>query len=250
MKKTAVYDLNGTLVPSVTFEAMAHYERKLVEIMGPLEGVKDDEAKKSLKENGIGIEGKNISKKIRSFVIESIKQPKRGTKARGIYYDLLELAYERGEISTKALPDALAEGNTIDRDKKEGLWIVALSRGSDTLLAKILKFSGLDGKIEKIYSTLPFGGEKTAQAYAGVYALLKKDGLKPVRFYEDEFPNVRQLFEFGISIARKRYPFEIVWVNRNGESREKEILAMEEKFREKTSGGSFGDFFRIVPALR
>ncbi|HLD75598.1 MAG TPA: hypothetical protein VI874_01145 [Candidatus Norongarragalinales archaeon] len=214
LKKTVVYDFNGTLVPAITKQGMAWYRHELKKAMGPLLEINSKALEELAAKKGIRLNGKNLQKKLANLVLDVLSKPKRGTPAREVYYDLQEIAFERGIIPSKALWDAASPKSTLIRERKQGYRLVGLSRGTQTLLDKLLLFSGLSEKVERIFTTHEAGGEKTAQAYAHVYAGFKRKRYLPVRFYEDEFDNVEQLFLFGLSIAKKKYPFQVIWVDR------------------------------------
>lgn len=260
LEKCAVYDFNGTLAPDLKEQAMAYYKARLEEQLEPLAGVPDAELENDLAKAGfIASERAKIGARLAKIVLERIARPKRGTKAREVYYDLVEIALEKRLIDAKALPDALAPNNLLNKEKKEGWRIVALSRGTQSLLDKYLKASGLNEVIERIYSTIEFGGEKTKRAYVGCVARLERDGFDARRFYEDEFDNVKQMFAAGLELAKEResaFPFEIVWVDRLGElsKRRKEIEAMRAEYdaakkASKPSWRQFKEVFKVTHDL-
>lgn len=193
LQKTVVYDLNGTLIPSVSKQALAEYQKRLKDV---LESLYSEDAKRA------------------ESVFEKIKVPPRGSKARDVYNDFMELAIERGEIDIKALPDALKKPNTLSREKEEGLRIVAVSRGSTTALPKILVQSGLKDLVDEAFSIVQFGGRKTMPAWQKIFAMLNEQGLQPVRVYEDEWSAVQQLDAFR---KQSGLDFQIVWVDRKNE---------------------------------
>ncbi|MFH0973669.1 MAG: hypothetical protein V1817_02695, partial [Candidatus Micrarchaeota archaeon] len=255
--KCVVYDFNGTLAPDFKKQAMAYYRARLEDALEPLVAAPDAELENELMKAGfIASERSKIGSRLSRIVLERIARPKRGTKARQVYYDLLEAALEKGAIDAKALPDALSPKSVIRKERREGWRVVALSRGTQSLLDKYLKASGLGEVIERIYSTIEFGGEKTKSAYIGCIKRLEKDGFDARRFYEDEFDNVKQMFAAGLELAREResvFPFEIVWVDRLGEieKKKKEIGALRAEYgKAKTTGwAEFEAIFKVARDL-
>ncbi|MEK6954107.1 MAG: hypothetical protein AABX01_03810 [Candidatus Micrarchaeota archaeon] len=228
-RKAALYDFNGTLVSTMTDEGMRNYERKLGEQLGPLMEIGDDAIIRDAKKEGFEIMGKNLGKKLSKFILQAIKTPRRGTKAREAYYDFMELALERGEMKIKPVLDAFAKGNFIESDRREGLKLISLSRGTDALLQKSLKASGFSGIIEKMYSSIPYGGEKGARGYFEFYLDRLNEGISIVKCYEDEWRNVEGLVIADIALAAKlgfkNPPFEIYWIDRGNVRGSKEAKA-------------------------
>ncbi len=257
--KCVVYDFNGTLAPDFKEQALAYYRARLEEQLEPLKTVSDLELENDLQNAGfIASDRSKIGAKLSKLVLERVARPKRGTTAREVYYDLVEIALEKRLIDAKALPDALDSKNLLNKEKNEGWRIVALSRGTQSLLDKYLAASGLDAVVERIYSTIEFGGEKTKKAYLGCVRQLEKDGFDAKRFYEDEFDNVKQMFASGLELAKERktaYPFEIVWVDRLGElaAKKKEIVAMRAEYdaakKEKPGWLGFNEVFKATKDL-
>ncbi|HLC48704.1 MAG TPA: hypothetical protein VJI13_06530 [Candidatus Norongarragalinales archaeon] len=256
-RKAALYDFNGTLVSDMKGSGMDNYETKLRQAFGPLREMEDGEIIKAFGKNGItirglgkkgvGIEGnkrkdKNLAKPLAESIISIIKSPKRGTKAREIYYDFLELAVERGEISMEPFPDAFAKGNCIEKDRKAGLSIISLSRGTDRLLQKSIDASGTRGIISKMYSTIPYGGEKTAECYYRFFIELMNKGTLIVKCYEDELANVEGMMVADMALAIKMGlgapPFKIIWIDRVKNCRKADQIEKIRKLGEFYSGNA------------
>lgn len=240
-KEAALYDFNGTLVSDMKGSGMEIYKRKLFQAFGPLLETGNGEIIKIFGKNGLTIAGKNSTgkkfpKSLSESVISLIKSPKRGTKARDIYYDFLELAVERGEIGLRAFPDVFMKGNLIEKDREAGLAIISLSRGTDSILKKSLDASGTGKIIDKMYSTIPFGGEKNAECYYGFYMELLAKGIRVTKSYEDEWKNVEAMFEadlaLGVRLKLRAPPFKIIWIDRakdRGRGEIKRKIAVFEK---------------------
>ena len=233
MEKVALYDFNGTLVKEIGGESRRYFVAKLKALLEPL----SDE-------------------KLRSLVLEKISMPERGTKAREVYYDFLEMGLEKGEINPIVFKDVYASNNLIERDRKEGLKIISLSRGTDSLLRKILKASGLSETVQEIHSTIPYGGEKTAECYFDFFLDCLKRKQFIVKSYEDEFGNLQNMFCADVALALKlnlkSLPFKIIWVNRKKENRKKEIQEMERIYSGILSEApdGFPNVFSEVSGLR
>lgn len=257
LKKCVVYDFNGTLAPDFKEQSLAYYKTRVEEQLEPLAQTPDNEIENDLLSAGfLVIERKKIGERLARLVLERVARPKRGTKAREVYYNLVEIALEKRSIDAKALPDALAPRNLLRKEKKAGWRIVALSRGTQSLLCKYLAASGLASVVERIYSTIEFGGEKTKRAYLGCVKRLERDGFDARRFYEDEFPNVQQMFAAGLELAHEQksestFPFEVIWVDRNEElkKRRKEIAALRADYEKKEFKHPFNEVFKITKNL-
>ena len=115
--------------------------------------------------------------------------------------------------------------------------IFCFSRGTQAMIEKTLKASGLDKVVEQIYSVLPYGGVKNKHAYKQFYLDQKKEGSEIVKQYEDEWENLEQLFEAGLEIALElkldNYPYQIIWVDRSHESTKNEAKKALEKLEAK-----------------
>ncbi|MFH0972178.1 MAG: hypothetical protein V1835_06460 [Candidatus Micrarchaeota archaeon] len=196
-EKVALYDFNGTLVEMKGTAGI--YERKIREMLEPMMGTAKD-------------------RKIANYAVEKIKSPRRGTKAREVYYDFLELAIERGEVKMIPFPDVFMKGNAIERDMRAGLKIISFSRGTDILMVKSIEASKTGTIIEKMYSSIPYGGEKTAECYFGFFADLLKGKKLIAKSYEDEWGNVADMLiaEMALSAKTGMPQFEINWVDRKG----------------------------------
>ncbi len=227
-EKVALYDFNGTLVSDMKENGGEGYARHLEEVMIPLRELRDEEFAKDLKDKGIEIKGEGIVEKLAGLVIEKVKNPKRGTKAKEAYYDYLEIAIERGEVKLEAFPEVFEKGNLIERDRKEGLEIISLSRGTDGILEKSMKVAKVGGIIERMYSTIPYGAEKTVKCYFEFFIDLLREDKLMVRGYEDEWDNVGNMFiadmALTVSLELKELPFEVWWIDRRSMNKE-----MEEK---------------------
>ncbi|MFH1443179.1 MAG: hypothetical protein ABIG96_04050 [Candidatus Micrarchaeota archaeon] len=200
LEKAALYDFNGTLVEMKGTGGI--YERKIREMLEPMNQNASD-------------------RKIAKYVLNKVKSPKRGTKAREVYYDFLELAIERGEVKMVAFPDVFKKGNAIENDRKAGLKIISFSRGTDALMKKSMEASGTTRIIGKMYSSIPYGGEKTAACYSGFFLDLLKERKLIVKSYEDEWQNVREMLIADLALAvllkMQSLPFQIIWVDRKNE---------------------------------
>ena len=253
LAKCVVYDFNGTLAPDFKEQAMQYYRTRLEDVLEPLTQARDLELENDLQNAGfIASERSKIGVKLAAIVLECVARPKRGTKAREVYYDLVEIALEKRLIDAKALPDALDSKNLLNKEKKEGWRIVALSLGTQSLLDKYLAASGLDAAVERIYSTIEFGGEKTKKAYIGCIERLAADGFDAKRFYEDEFDNVKQMFAAGLELSDEHgYPFEIIWVDRNGElaAKKKELQTLRAEYDSKGFKQGFDSVFKVTKNL-
>ena len=235
MEKAALYDLNGTLVGEFSDKGWEYFEEKLKALLEPIK--KDDE-------------------KTFNLVLEKIRKPKRGTKAREVYYDFLEMALEKKAIIPKAFGDVFLSDNSISRDMKENLKIISLSRGTDSLLDKIVKAGGLSETLQEIHSTIPYGGEKTAECYFEFFLDCLKRKQFIVKSYEDEFGNLQNMFCADVALALKlnlkSLPFKIIWVNRKKENRKKEIEELERVYSGILSDAptAFSEVFSEVSSLR
>lgn len=245
--RTVVYDFNGTLAENVQGETLEYYTRRLSEALEPLLALSDEQVAVRLEEKGIAVKGKNLSAKMREFVVESVRNPKRGTKAREVYYDLLESAMGKGLLVPRVLPDVLADGNSLDKEKLLGLSLVAFSRGTQSMLDKLLVLSGLKGKIDEIYSSIDFGGEKKAEAYVGLYKQMLLDHRIPTRFYDDEFDIVKEILFFRLAVQQSAPHFEVVWVDRKNEVglRKEELSELEVAVKKIMPYAKLEDFMKI-----
>ncbi|MFH1750862.1 MAG: hypothetical protein ABH863_04235 [Candidatus Micrarchaeota archaeon] len=263
-QKAALYDFNGTLVSDMKGSGMELYEKRLRQAFGPLMEIEDEKIIQELGKNGIEIGGNikkgfNLANPLAESIIALIKTPRRGTKAREIYYDFVELAVEREEIGIKPFPDVVAKGNRIDSDRREGLSIISLSRGTDSILKKSIEASGTEKIIDKMYSTIPYGGEKTAECYYKFYHAMLGKGIQITKSYEDEWKNIEGMlicnFALAIKLKLRSLPFKIIWIAREGKRNgpTDELRAFEREFsrlKEKHKWeGNFSSYFGIKSGL-
>jgi len=260
-KKVALYDFNGTLASDIRGAGMEKYGSALKNQLSVIEKIDGDKISGAFARHGIKLQGSILGKAVARAVWDLAREPPRGTKAREAYYDLLELWVRRGEAGVSVFPDVLKKGNAIDRDKKEGLEVISLSRGPQGMLEVILKVSGLDSVVSRIYSTIPYGGEKSAECYYRFMLDLLKEGKTVAKAYEDETGNLEGLLAADIALAEKmalaEVPYEIIWVDRKGECGEGEgrraMAEFEEAYersRKKAGWGKgFKQVFRVTDSL-
>lgn len=219
-KPAALYDLNGTLASDMRGAGLEHYADSLKRQLSILETLPDSDVQTAFARHGLRLEGKDAGRGMARAVAELVREPARGTSARDVYYDLMELRVRRGEAGASAFDDVFLKGNALSRDRKEGLALLSLSRGPKRLLEAVLQAAKLDAAIDRVYSTLPYGAEKTAKCYFLFYLDLLREGFRVVRAYEDEPPNLAGLLAANIALAArldlKEPPFSIVWVDRKG----------------------------------
>ncbi|MFH1200678.1 MAG: hypothetical protein V1708_06445, partial [Candidatus Micrarchaeota archaeon] len=152
-KKAALYDFNGTLASDLRGSGMENYGLALRRQLSVIEKIDGDRISGAFAKHGIKMQGSIIGKAVAQSVWELACEPPRGTKARDVYYDLLELWVRRGTAGVTVFPEVWSKGNAIDRDRREGLEIISLSRGPQGMLEVILQVSKLDSVVGKIYST-------------------------------------------------------------------------------------------------
>lgn|GEM_PF-6768907 len=261
LKRVALYDLNGTLASDLKGPGMARYGEMLKHQLAWVEALSDETVKKVFEKNEAELKGGLLGKKVADSVWELAKEPPRGTKAREVYYDLLELWVRRGEAGVTVFPEVWKPDGAIARDKKMGLEVITLSRGLLRLLNVVMATSKLDRVIDKTYSAIPYGGEKTAQCYYLFLLDLLKERKWVVRAYEDEPGNLEGLLAAGIALSHalelSDVPFEVVWVDRKRERDtyegqtwlagfEKEYASMQSAYR---LNKPFKEIFTITDSL-
>lgn len=261
LRKVALYDFNGTLASDMRGAGMEKYGKALEDQLSVIANAEDSKIIDAFEKKGIKLHGNGLGRAVADVAWELAKEPPRGTKAREAYYDLLELWIRRGEAGVSVFPDVWKKGNAIERDKKQGLQVVALSRGVQKLLDVILQVSRLDSVVEKIYSTIPYGAEKTAKCYYLFMLDLLKEKKLVVKAYEDEIENVEGLLAADIALAAKleieEVPYEIIWVDRAGEGKTEKgrekmrgFEGVYERFRnERKWRKEFNEVFRAVNSL-
>ena len=201
LEKCALYDYNGTLENGAGSKARAYYRKRLAQALAPLG-----------------------DKKQVASIVAAVYNPPRGSKARNVYYDLLEIGLAHGDIKVELFAEVKARGHSaLSRDKLSGLRLLSLSRGTQTLMDAHLHKSGLAGLIERIYSTDPYGGSKDAQCYFLFFLDLLREGALVVKSYEDEWQNFEDMFAADLALAiklKREPPFKCIWVDRKGQGDE------------------------------
>lgn len=230
-KKLCILDLNGVLIEKdVTPKLNQLYQTKIRLMFDPLVTKSEPEVQTLLKTKGLEIKSTSrtpIAEQLREFVAETCFEPAKGTPSRKIAYDLAETAFDSKEITATEYPDAkpfcIRAAKTAE--------LIVLSRGSESLLSKMVRASSLSPQIARTESTIPYGNAKTAETFIRYYLHQSSDGNQIAEFLEDEFDAILELVLASAWLGRQlKLPslaFQIVWVDRDSELKEKKIQYKE-----------------------
>lgn len=223
MQPCIICDFNGVLVEKdISPKINAAYKERIQLMFDPLVSQSDAEVKNKLLQRGIKItseNGSSITKSLRDFVADECYQPKKGTPARKIVYDLAEPLFETGEIKVTLYGDVKPFLETASKKFK----VKVLTRGTESLVTKICKGIGIYDLVGNPDSTISFGNTKTAETFIRYYFDELKNNRKIEFIVEDEFEAVQELILASCWITAATNAstpaFRVWWVDRDNEEK-------------------------------
>ncbi|GEM_PF-6026184 len=220
-KPVCVLDLNGVLTEKdITPKLNALYKEKIKLMFDPLTRKSETEVNQLLEQKGLHVQSKSnapLAQQLRDFAADTCFEPAKGTAARQIAYDLAESAFDSKEITPTVYPDALTFCTKAAKNRR----LAVLSRGTKSLLSKMVSSSTLSPFIAQTESTIPFGNAKTAETFIHYYLHVRTIGEQIAEILEDEFDAVSELVLASAWLS-KQFPtrkpaIRIIWVDRDNE---------------------------------
>ncbi len=262
----SVFDLNGTIIEKDSGpKAQEFYKKILNEILDPFSQLSLQEISAVLQKAGLKVEydisnEDEIKQNLKNYILASIYNPPKYTKARERFYDMAEFYFRKGEIGVETYENARDQKTFLMRDKKEGFKILCLTKGTIGAAQAMLEGLKILDLFDEEYSTIPFGNIKNAETFVNFFVeMLIKNKYLLKKFYDDEKTVIAEIFAAGAMLVKllelKAYPFEIYWIDRDEESLTDKsfIEALEEGYNllaeENNLQTSFSEIFKVVHNL-